>query len=51
VAAFTAGCEPHLVLTGKSESFRDRPLPEGYPPHTTVHDDLAAFAEYLVARA
>jgi D-glycero-D-manno-heptose 1,7-bisphosphate phosphatase len=50
VAAFTAGCEPHLVLTGKSESFRGRPLPEGYPPQTIVHDDLAAFADYLVVR-
>lgn len=50
VAAYTAGCEPHLVLTGKSEGFKDRPLPEGYPPNAVVHQDLAAFADYLVAR-
>jgi D-glycero-D-manno-heptose 1,7-bisphosphate phosphatase len=50
VAAYAAGCAPHLVLTGKSEGFRDRPLPEGYPPNTVVHQDLSAFADHLVAR-
>jgi D-glycero-D-manno-heptose 1,7-bisphosphate phosphatase len=50
VAAYAAGCEPHLVLTGKSEGLRDRPLPEGYPPNTVVHEDLSAFADFLVAR-
>ena len=48
IAAVTAGCQPHLVLTGKAAALRDRPLPEGYPPDTVVHLDLAAFAEYLV---
>lgn len=48
VAAVAAGCEPHLVLTGKAESFRDRPLPEGYPAQTMLHEDLAAFADYLI---
>jgi D-glycero-D-manno-heptose 1,7-bisphosphate phosphatase len=48
VAAFAAGCQPHLVLTGKSESYRDRPLPEGTPPNTIVHQDLSAFADYMV---
>ena len=42
---------PHLVLTGKSEGYRDRQLPEGFPPNTVVHDDLMAFADHLVARA
>jgi len=49
IAANAAGCTPHLVLTGKSEGFKDRPLPEGYPPNTVVHQDLSAFADYLVA--
>jgi D-glycero-D-manno-heptose 1,7-bisphosphate phosphatase len=50
VAGTTAGCEPHLVLTGKGEALRGRTLPDAFPPHTRVHEDLAAFAEYLIAR-
>jgi D-glycero-D-manno-heptose 1,7-bisphosphate phosphatase len=50
VAAVTAGCEPHLVLTGKALAYRGRELPSGYPQGTVVHQDLAAFAEYLVSR-
>ena len=49
-AGVAAGCEPHLVLTGKGEPYRDRPLPDTFPPGTRVHADLAAFAEYLVTR-
>lgn len=49
VAAAAAGCEPHLVLTGKAAAYRGRELPEGYPIDTMVHLDLAAFADYLVA--
>ncbi len=48
VAAVAAGCQPHLVLTGKAAAYRNRPLPDGYPADTVVHQDLAAFAEYLV---
>jgi D-glycero-D-manno-heptose 1,7-bisphosphate phosphatase len=48
VAAVAAGCQPHLVLTGKALALGGRPLPEGYPADTVVHHDLAAFAEYLV---
>lgn len=48
VAAVAAGCEPHLVLTGKAASYRGRALPEGYPADTRVHQDLAAFADYIV---
>jgi D-glycero-D-manno-heptose 1,7-bisphosphate phosphatase len=51
VAGTAVGCEPHLVLTGKAEPYRDRPLPDGMPPNTQTHADLLAFAEYLVARA
>lgn len=50
VAAVTAGCEPHLVLTGKGAALRERPLPDGYPAHTVVHQDLAAFADYLIGQ-
>ncbi len=50
VSAAAAGCEPHLVLTGKAAALRDRPLPEGYPVDTMIHDDLAAFAQYLVTQ-
>jgi D-glycero-D-manno-heptose 1,7-bisphosphate phosphatase len=50
VSAVTAGCVPHLVLTGKAAAYRARPLPEGYPIDTVVHQDLAAFVEYLVTQ-
>ena len=49
-AGALVGCEPHLVLTGKGAAFRGRPLPETFPPGTRVHEDLAAFAEDLIAR-
>ena len=49
-AGFAAGCEPHLVLTGKGAEFRGCALPDTYPLSTTVHEDLAAFADWLIAR-
>lgn len=48
-AGAAVGCEPHLVLTGKGAEFRERPLPDTFPPGTRVHADLAAFAEHLIA--
>ena len=50
LAGVAAGCEPHLVLTGKGAIYRHRSLPESFPSHTLVHDDLAAFAEFLITR-
>ena len=50
IAAAAAGCVPHLVLTGKSVALRGWALPEGYPANTVVHQDLAAFAEYLAGQ-
>ena len=50
VAAAAVGCEPHLVLTGKGEAYRDGVLPDTFPPQTQVHADLAAFVEHLLAR-
>jgi D-glycero-D-manno-heptose 1,7-bisphosphate phosphatase len=55
-AGAAAGCEPHLVLTGKGAApackgaaLRGQPLPDTYPANTRVHEDLAAFAEWLIA--
>jgi D-glycero-D-manno-heptose 1,7-bisphosphate phosphatase len=50
LAGVTAGCEPHLVLTGKGSAYRGRDLPESFPKATRVHADLAAFADFLLAR-
>lgn len=49
-AGSAAGCEPHLVLTGKAADWRDRGTPPDCPPQTIVHLDLMAFAEFLTAR-
>ena len=49
-AGAAVGCEPHLVLTGKGAAFRGRALPETFPVDTRVHENLAAFADYLIAR-
>lgn len=51
VAGAAAGCEPHLVLTGKSEKYRGMAPPEGLPAGTLVHQDLSAFADFLLARS
>lgn len=48
VAGANVGCQPHLVLTGNGAVYRGRTLPETFPADTRVHDDLAAFAEWLV---
>ena len=50
VAGASAGCEPHLVLTGKSEKYRAMALPAGLPPGTLVHRDLEAFADFILRR-
>lgn len=49
-AAAAVGCRTHLVCTGKSENWKGPGLPEGFPLNTLVHDDLAAFAEWLLNR-
>ena len=49
-AGATAGCPPHLVLTGKGAQWRGQALPADFPAGTQVHDDMAAFAEWLLAR-
>jgi len=50
-AGVAVGCQPHLVLTGKAESLRGQPLPPAYPAGTMAHQDLSAFADWLIARA
>lgn len=49
-AAVAAGCPPHLVLTGQGAQHRGQMLPPDYPPDTVVHEDLAAFAEFILAQ-
>ncbi len=49
-AGAAAGCEPHLVLTGKAAAFRGVELSPDFPPGTVVHEDLMAFANFLLAR-
>ena len=56
LAGVAAGCEPHLVLTGKGAQWREgwlrgEPLPAAFPPGTRVHEDLGAFADFVIARA
>ncbi|MBT9505751.1 D-glycero-beta-D-manno-heptose 1,7-bisphosphate 7-phosphatase [Rhodoferax sp.] len=50
LAGAAAGCEPHLVLTGKGAAYRGRSLPDTFPKDTRVHEDLGAFADFLIAR-
>ena len=50
-AGVAAGCEPHLVLTGKSAHHTlDKP-PEGFPAGTFFHQDLSAFANFILERS
>jgi D-glycero-D-manno-heptose 1,7-bisphosphate phosphatase len=49
-AGSRVGCEPHLVLTGKSERYRSGGQPEGLPVGTLFHTDLSAFVDHLLQR-
>ncbi|MDO9132581.1 MAG: D-glycero-beta-D-manno-heptose 1,7-bisphosphate 7-phosphatase [Hydrogenophaga sp.] len=59
-AATAAGCPAHLLLTGQSEHLRGRvgggsradlaALVPDLPPGTHIHDDLGAFADWLLAQ-
>lgn len=48
-AAAMAGCQTHLVCTGKSEGYSSSTPPENFPPQTMVHDNLSAFADWLLS--
>lgn len=51
-AAAAAGCEPHLVLTGRAAGLGDEQLRQmlAQVPGTQVHADLAAFVDFLMHR-
>ncbi|WP_137917307.1 D-glycero-beta-D-manno-heptose 1,7-bisphosphate 7-phosphatase [Hydrogenophaga sp. 2FB] len=59
-AAAVAGCQTHLLMTGQSEHLRGRlgertnadlaALAPDLPPGTRAHDDIAAFADWLLAQ-
>ena len=51
-AARAAGCEPHLVRTGRAAALTAEQLAQwvGGIEGTTLHTDLAAFAEFLLHR-
>ncbi len=51
-AAVAAGCEPHLVLSGRAAGLGADELQQllAQVPGTRVHDDLPAFAEHLLVR-
>lgn len=54
-AGAVAGCPTHLLLTGKSEHLRTAPgdapsTIEDLPAGTHIHNDLAAFADWLLAQ-
>lgn len=51
-AAQAAGCEPHLVLTGRARNLAPEALQEMLVlvPHARVHPNLDAFADFLLAR-
>lgn len=52
-AAAAAGCEPHLVLTGRAAALdaQQRRHVIEQVPGTRVHADLAAFANHLLRRS
>ncbi|MFM8766412.1 MAG: D-glycero-beta-D-manno-heptose 1,7-bisphosphate 7-phosphatase [Rubrivivax sp.] len=51
-AAHAAGCEPHLVRTGRAAQLDDAAVEQWCKqvPGVRVHADLAALAEHLIAR-
>ena len=50
-AGAAVGCATHLVYTGKGEKLKDQPLPADFPSNTVAHEDLGAFADWLLAQA
>lgn len=51
-AAEAAGCEPHLVLSGRAAGLAEGPLRQvlAQVPRARVHADLGAFADFLLKR-
>jgi D-glycero-D-manno-heptose 1,7-bisphosphate phosphatase len=52
LAAQAAGCEPHLVLSGRAAAIGDEQLHAmlGQVPGARVHADLPAFVQFLLER-
>jgi D-glycero-D-manno-heptose 1,7-bisphosphate phosphatase len=52
LAAQAAGCEPHLVLSGRARALNEEQLQQmlSQVPGTRVHVDLGAFADFLLTR-
>jgi len=52
-AAHAAGCEPHLVRTGRAAALTDKQVVEivQQVPMTEVHDSLSEFVDFLLERA
>jgi len=52
-AANAAGCEPHLVLSGRARGLAGDQLQQllAQVPRAQVHDSLAGFADFLLQRA
>jgi D-glycero-D-manno-heptose 1,7-bisphosphate phosphatase len=47
-AADAAGCQVHLVKTGNGQTLLNKIPIDGYPASTRVHEDLSAFADYVL---
>ncbi|HVZ44089.1 MAG TPA: D-glycero-beta-D-manno-heptose 1,7-bisphosphate 7-phosphatase [Ramlibacter sp.] len=50
-AGAAVGCQPNLVLTGKGAAWRGKTLPAEFPEGTRVHENLLAFADWLVTKS
>ena len=52
-AAQTAGCQPHLVCTGRAALVQEAELAQWQQavPGARIHADLAAFADHLLGVA
>lgn len=50
-AARSAGCQPHLLLTGKSAGLSAAQVQPAMPAGTLVHADLSALADHLIGSA
>lgn len=52
-AAHAAGCEPHLLRTGRAAELSEAQLADiaALVPGTEVHDDIGAFVDFLLQRA
>lgn len=51
LAASAAGCDTHLVLTGKSAGLSPAQAAQGLPEGARVHADLSAFVQALLSRS